>query len=88
MTAKNVAIIGCSNDPAEANAKFAEVNGFTFPLLCDTDMAVAMAYGAAPDANAKSAKRVAALVDENGKVAKYYDPAGKGEFPAQVLADA
>ena len=29
-----------------------------------------------------------ALVDENGKVVKYYDPAGRGEFPAQVLADA
>ena len=87
LAAKNVAIVGCSNDPKEANAKFAEENGFSFPLLCDTDLSVSVAYGAVA-AGAKNASRVAALIDEAGNVAKYYDPAGKGEFPAQVLADA
>lgn len=83
-----MAIVGCSNDPKEANAKFAEENGFSFPLLCDTDLSVSIAYGAAADAGAGKASRVAALIDESGNIAKYYDPAGKGEFPAQVLADA
>ncbi len=46
-----------------------------------------MAYGAAADASAKSASRIAAVIDEAGNVAQYYDPAGKAEFPAKVLAD-
>ena len=80
-------IVGCSNDPVEKNKAFADGSGFTFPLLCDTDMAVAVAYGAAADSSAKSAKRIAALIDEKGNVAKVYDPAGTGAFPAAVLTD-
>ena len=81
-----MAIVGCSNDDQAKNAKFAEEQGFTFPLLCDTDLSVSIAYGAAANASAKGAARVAALIDEEGKVAQYWSPAGKGEFPAQVLA--
>ncbi len=79
--------MGCSNDDQAANAAFASEFGFDYPLLCDTDNAVAMAYGAAADASAKSASRIAAVIDEAGNVAQYYDPAGKAEFPAKVLAD-
>lgn len=70
----------------EKNKAFAEEQGFTFPLLCDTDLAVAVLYGAAADASAGKAARVAALIDEQGNIEAYYDPAGKGEFPAKVLA--
>ena len=80
-------IVGCSNDSKDDNAAFASTNGFTFPLLCDTDLKVSIAYGAAVDVNARGASRVAALI-VGGSVAKYYSPAGKAEFPAQVLADA
>ena len=80
-------IVGCSNDGTEANAAFADCHSFAFPLLCDTELKVSIAYGAAADASASSARRIAVLIDEKGMVAKYYDPAGKGEFPAQVLAD-
>ena len=50
-------------------------------------MSVCVAYGAAPDKSATKAARVAALIDGDGKILKYYDPAGKGEFPAEVLAE-
>ena len=86
FTEKNVAIVGCSNDGAAKNAAFAQEHGFGFPLLCDTDLAVAIAYGAAADASAKAASRIAALVAEDGKVLKVWDPAGKGPFPAEVMA--
>ena len=46
-----------------------------------------VAYGAAADASAKAQARIAAVIDEAGNVAQYYDPAGKAEFPAKVLAD-
>jgi len=47
---------------------------------------VAAAYGAALSAEegGPKAKRVAALIDK-GKLIKYFDPAGKGEFPCQAL---
>ena len=69
------------------NRKFAEGNHFAFPLLSDTDLSVAVAYGAAHHHSAPRARRIAALIDERGRIAKIYDPAGTAEFPAQVLAD-
>ena len=82
-----MAIAGCSNDPIHANAKFAQDNHFDFPLLSDTEMKLAVSYGAAHHHSAPKARRIAVLIDEHGKIAKIYDPAGTAEFPAQVLAD-
>jgi len=67
-----VAIIGCSNDSVENNAKFAKEQGFTFPLICDLDLAVAIAYHAAPNASAGKASRVAALIGADGHIEEYY----------------
>ena len=50
-------------------------------------MEVAVAYGAAHGHRAPAARRIAALIDEHGKIAKIYDPAGTADFPARVLAD-
>jgi len=87
FAAKNVAIVGCSNDAIPANKKFAEINHFDFPLLSDTSLKVAVDYGAAPHHGAAKARRIAVLVDESGNITKIYDPAGTSEFPARVLAD-
>jgi len=35
---------------------------------------VAVAYGAAENTSAGKARRIAALIDEHGRVAKIYDP--------------
>jgi len=83
----NVAIVGCSNDPIPANAKFAKDNHFAFPLLSDESMQVAVSYRAAHNLRAKAARRIALLIDERGIIKKIYDPAGTGEFPAKALAD-
>lgn len=89
FAAKNCSILGCSNDEQDKNAFFAEELGFEYPLLCDTDLSIAIAYGAAADASAGKAARIAALIDEDGKVAQYWNPVcepGKaGEFPAEAL---
>ena len=85
FAAKNVAVIGCSNDDAAKNADFAKCNGFEYPLLCDTALEVATAYGAKHATDAK-ARRVAFLIDEAGAIAAIWDPAGTADFPAQVLA--
>ena len=46
-----------------------------------------MKFGAAKNRRAPSHRRIAALIDVKGKIAKMYDPAGTAEFPAKVLAD-
>lgn len=82
-----MAIVGCSNDPTHKNLKFAEDNHFSFPLLSDTGLDVAVKFGAATNHYAPKARRIALLIDESGIISKVYDPAGTGEFPAQVLDD-
>ena len=42
-----------------------------------------MAFGAAHKKKQPAARRIALLIDEQGKIAKIYDPAGTGEFPAK-----
>jgi peroxiredoxin len=86
FTKAGCAVVGCSNDSVEKNKTFSDAQGFTYPLLCDEDLSVAAAYGAALSAEegGPKAKRVAALIDK-GKLIKYFDPAGKGEFPCQAL---
>ena len=61
-------ILGASFDPPERNAAFAKKFSFPFPLLSDTDRSLAVEYGAADDASARSAKRVSCLIDEKGRV--------------------
>ena len=82
----NVRVVGVSNDKVTANAKFAEQHAFEFPLLCDTDNTIAMAFGAA-QRRYDPHRRVAALIDEDGVLVKYYDPAGTADFAERVLAD-
>src|SRR5215469_15232863 len=49
----NVVLLGASFDSIEENAAFAQKLGLAFPLLCDTDRVLALAYGACQDAKAR-----------------------------------
>lgn len=44
--ALNTAIVGCSGDSIEAQAKFKAKHALNFPLLADTEFRVIEAYGA------------------------------------------
>ena len=46
-----------------------------------------MAYGAAPHGGSSAAKRIAALIDEHGKVVKIYKDLKPDKFPEAVMAD-
>jgi len=80
-------ILGASFDGPEDNAAFAKKFGFPFPLLCDTDRSLAIKYGAADDASARSARRVSCLIDEEGRVLKYYPQVAAREHVGEVLQD-
>lgn len=80
-------ILGASFDDEAANAAFAKKFGFPFPLLCDTDRAIGLAYGACADATAGYAKRISYLIDEQGNVAKVYAKVQPADHPDEVLRD-
>jgi peroxiredoxin Q/BCP len=58
-----------------------------FPLLCDTTRAVGLAYGAADDATAPSARRMSYLIGPDGKVKKAYPKVNAAAHPEDVLKD-
>ena len=80
-------ILGASFDSVEKNRKFAEKFGYTFPLLCDTDRRLGMAYGAADDPKAGSAKRISYLIGPDGRIKKAYPKVHAAAHPEEVLKD-
>jgi len=83
----NIRVVGVSFDTPEDNAAFAEKHQFGFPLLSDSDHAVAVAYGACSGADARYPDRVSFLIDEHGMIEKVYDQVDPRDHPARVLAD-
>jgi peroxiredoxin Q/BCP len=71
----------------EDNAKFAKKFDFNFPLLCDTDRAIGLAYGACDDPKAGSAKRVSYLIGPDGRIRKVYPKVNAAAHPEEVLKD-
>lgn len=69
------------------NAAFAQKYSFPFLLLCDTDRAIGLAYGACDSTKAGFAKRISYLIDEQGNILKAYDSVTPRSHPAEVLAD-
>jgi peroxiredoxin Q/BCP len=77
--------MGVSFDTVEENRHFAEKFDFPFPLLCDTDRSIGLAYGAATSPNDEYAKRIAYVIDENGKVAQAHAKVDASTYPAEQL---
>lgn len=71
-----------------ANAAFAAKFSFPFPLLCDTDRRLGLAYGACDDAAAGYAKRISYLIDEQGRILKAYAKVQPADHPDEVLRHA
>jgi peroxiredoxin Q/BCP len=63
-----VQILGCSFDTVAENKAFAEKFGYRFPLLCDTNRKIGIAYGAADKADAGFARRITYVIDETGVI--------------------
>lgn len=61
-------VVGVSFDTPAENKAFAEKFGFNYTLLCDTSKELSIAYGAAKDASAKYADRIAYIIDADGRI--------------------
>ena len=80
----NIRVVGVSFDSMEDNAAFARRHDFGFPLLSDTNHAVAIAYGACSGSDARYPDRVSFLIDENGTIERVYDQVDPRDHPARV----
>lgn len=74
-----------SFDSVEENRAFAEKFKFPFPLLCDTDRRIGVAYGAADSAQDAYARRIAYVIDENGAIAQAHPKVDAATYPAEQL---
>lgn len=84
--AKNAEILGISFDDVDANARFADKFKFPFPLLCDTDRKIGIAYGAASSPKDEYARRIAYVIDEKGHVAQAHPKVDAKNYPREQLA--
>ena len=80
-------VVGVSNNDTAANGAFCKECAFKFPLICDTTMEIAVAYGAAKDTSQATANRMAVLVDRDGNVAKVWPSVDAATFPETALKE-
>jgi peroxiredoxin Q/BCP len=93
IRAKGAEILGVSTQRAASHQRFGQTYKLSFPLLADTNMAIARAYGAIGGGlfgGIKAAMgvvdRVTFIIDEQGKIAHIIDSPNIVNHGDQVLA--
>ena len=71
-------VLGISFDSAAENLAFAEKFGYTFPLLCDVDRKVGLAYGACKSAKDRYAARLTYVIGPEGQIEQAIDTKDPG----------
>lgn len=74
-----------SFDGVDENRRFAEKFDFPFPLLCDTERRIGVAYGAADSPKDEYARRIAYVIDEQGKIAQAHGKVDAAKYPSWQL---
>lgn len=70
LTAAGVQLIGVSMDDVASHKAFAANHGLAYPLISDSDGAIAARYGV--ETSSGHAKRVTFLIGPNGRIAKTF----------------
>jgi peroxiredoxin Q/BCP len=83
---KGAVIYGVSFDPPEKNKAFAEKFHFGFPLLCDTDRKMGMAYGACDAPTDGWARRIGVVIGPDGRIKEHLPKVSTSTYPEEVLA--
>lgn len=78
-------MIGVSFDSREANERFAEKFNFPFPLLGDTTRTIGLAYGACDSPKDEYARRIAYVIDEEGRIAQAHAKVDASSYPTEQL---
>lgn len=88
ITAKNTQVLGVSVDDQDSHKKFTEKFSLPFPLLADTDGAVAKQYGSLRSLGfMKLAKRHSFIINPQGEVAVIYRDVDPNNHSQEVLED-
>jgi peroxiredoxin Q/BCP len=92
VKAKGAAILGVSAQDVDSHRKFTAKHKLNFPLLADTDRAVARAYGTIGGGVGGAlrgmlglAERVTFIIDEKGRIAHVIDAPDTANHAEQVL---
>ena len=93
IAARGAAILGVSAQGAESHQRFTEKFSLNFPLLADTDLTVAKAYGVAGSglggllrSVVKVSERVTFIIDEQGRISHVIDGPNCPDHGVEVLA--
>lgn len=78
-------MIGVSFDTPEENERFAKKFQFPFPLIGDTDHKIGLAYGACDSPKDEYARRIAYVIDEEGKIAQAHGKVDARAYPSEQL---
>jgi len=68
------------------NRAFADKFQYPFPLLCDVDRAIGMAYGACDTPAAEYAKRITYVIGSDGKIKQAHPKVSAASHPKELLA--
>lgn len=88
LRALGVQILGVSVDDSGSHARFADKFHLPFPLLADTDGAVARSYGSLTSFGPiKFAKRHTFIIDPQGRIARLYRDVKPSTHSREILED-
>jgi peroxiredoxin Q/BCP len=82
---KNAEIWGISFDSKEENAAFARKFAYPFPLLCDVDRGVGLAYGAADSPETPFPKRITYVIGPDGTILQAHLKVDPKSHPKAIL---
>ncbi len=77
-------MLGISFDSQAANKAFAEAFQYTFPLLCDVDRKIGLAYKACESATDSYAKRYTYVIGADGRIEQAIDTKDPGAQAEQL----
>ena len=75
-------MLGVSFDDEADNRAFAEKQGYSFPLLCDTGHEVGLAYGACDSVSDAYPRRITYVIGVDGRIEQAIattDPGGQAD---------
>jgi thioredoxin-dependent peroxiredoxin len=78
-------VLGVSFDDPAANKVFKQKNAYPFDLLSDSKRELAVALGAAADADAKHAKRQTFVIGPDGRIEQAITQVDPKSHPAALL---
>ena len=80
-------MLGVSTDSEKSHRKFSAKLGLPFPLLADTKGQMSRDYGVLKSITplVLTSRRVSFMIDEQGKIARIWDPVKAAEHNAEVL---